>query len=128
MCFSQFSGKLKHKILSRDSISSFLLVQHVRVTTSKIQNILKDSYRPQPCICLHRVLSCHLVSNINSTISFIVKCNCFQFLFFVLSTITDVWSVLKIQTFLFALVNCQGCGLVVVDFCLQEFAGLSALL
>ena len=29
---------------------------------------------------------------------------------------------------LFALVNCQGCGLVVVAFCLEEFAGISALL
>ena len=28
---------------------------------------------------------------------------------------------------LFALVNCQGCGLVVF-FCLQEFAGISAML
>ena len=29
--------------------------------------------------------------------------------------------------FLFTLVNCQGCGLVVFVYCLQEFAGVSAV-
>ena len=75
MSFSQFSGKLKHKISSRDSISSFLLAQHIGVDTSKVQNIVKDSYRPPPCTCLHYVLSCHLVSNIHTTFSFVVECN-----------------------------------------------------
>ena len=81
MSFSQFSGELKHKVSFRDSISSFLLVQHIGVDTSKFRNIVKDSHRLPPGTCLHRVLSYHLVHNINTTFSFIVKCNCFRFLF-----------------------------------------------
>ena len=103
MSFSQFSGELKHKISSRDSISSFLLELHIGVDTSKVQNIVKDSYRPPPCTCLHRVLSCHLVRNIHTTFSFVVKCNCFRFFFVVVSTITDGRSVLRMQTFFFCL-------------------------
>ena len=130
MSFSQFSGELKHKISSRDSISSFLLVQHIGVDTSKVPNIVKDSYRPPSCTCLHRVLSCHLVSNVQTTFSFVVECNCFRFLF-CCCVVHNRWVECAKNTnvlFLFALVNCQRCGLVVFVFCLQEFAGISALL
>ena len=118
MSFSQFSGELKHKISSRDSISSFLLVQHVGVDTSKVQNVVKDSYRPSSCTCLHRVLSCPLVSNVHTTFSFVVECNCFRFLF---CCCVDhnrwVECAKNINVLLlFALVNCQRCGLVVFVF------------
>ena len=130
MSFSQFSGELKHKISSRDSISSFLLVQHIGVDTSKVQNVVKDSYRPPSCTCLHRVLSCHLVSNVHTTLSFIVECNCFRFLF-CCCVDHNRWVECAKNTnvlLLFALLNCQRCGLVVFVFYLEEFAGISALL
>ena len=118
MSFSQFSGELKHKISCRVSISSFLLVQQIGVDTSKVQNIVKDSRRLLPCTCLHRVLSCHLVNNINTTFSFFVECNCFRFLF--CCCINHIRCVEYAKNtnvlVLFALVNCQGCGLVVWVF------------
>ena len=130
MSFSQFSGELKHKISSRVIISSFLLVQHIGVDTTKVQNIVKDSYRPPPYTCLHRVLLFHLVSNFHITFSFVVECNCFRFLF-CCCVDHNRWVECAKNTnvrLLFALVNCQGCGLVVFVFCLQGFAGISALL
>ena len=129
MSFSQFSGELKHKISSRDSISSFLLAQHTDVDTSKVQNVLKDSYRPPSCTCLHRVLSCHLVRNVHTTFNFVVKCKRFRFLFCCCVNHNRwVECAKNANALLFALVNCQRCGLVVFVFCLQEFAGISALL
>ena len=79
--FCQSSGEMKHKIFSQSIISSFLLVQHIGVDTSKVQNIVKNSYQLPPCTCLYRVLSCYLVSNIHLTFSFVVECSCFRFLF-----------------------------------------------
>ena len=118
MSFSQFSGELKNKISSRDSISSFLLAQHLGVDTSKVQNVTKDSYQPPPCICLNRVLSYHLVSNIHTTFSFVIECNCFRFLFccFVDHNRWAEYAKNVNVLLLFALVNCQGCGLVVFRF------------
>ena len=118
MSFSQFYGELKHKISSRDSISSFLLVQHIGVDTSKVQNIVKDSYRPPLCTCLHRVLSCHLASNINTTFSFVVERNCFRFIF-CCCVDNNIYVDCAKDTnvlLLFSLINCQSCGLVVVLF------------
>ena len=112
MSFSQFSGELKHKISSQNSISSFLLAQHIGVDTSKVQNIVKDSYRLPPCTCLHLLMSCHLVSNIHTTFSFAVECSCFRFLFCCCFDHNRWAYCSKNFLVLFALVNCQGCGLV----------------
>ena len=115
MSFSQFSGELKHKVSSRDSTSSFVLVQHIGVDTSKVRSIVKDSHRVPPGTCLYRVLSCHLVNNINTTLSFVVECNCFRFLFcYCMDHIRCVECAKNTNVLvLFALVNCQGCGFVV---------------
>ena len=127
--FSQFSGELKHKITSRDSISSFFLAQLIGVDTSEGQNVVKDSYQPPPFTRLHRVLSCHLMGNIHTTFSFVVECNCFRFLLCCCVN-HNGWAEYSKNgnVLLFALVNCQGCGLVFFVFCLQEFAGISAML
>ena len=118
MCFSQFSGELKQDISSRDSISNFLLVKHLGVDTSKVQNIVKDIHRPPPGTCLHRVLSCHLVSNTNTRFSFVVECNCFWFLFCCCVDHNRCVECAKNTNVLvlFTLVNCQGCSLVANAF------------
>ena len=109
------SGELKHKISSRNSICSFLLVLHIGVDTSKVQNVVKDCYRPPSRTCLHCVLSCHLVSNVHTTFSFAVECNCFRFLFccFVDHNRWVECAKNKNVLLVFALVNSQRCGLVV---------------
>ena len=130
LSFSQFNGELKRKISSRDSISSFLLAQQIGVDTSKAQDIVKDSCRPPPYTCLHRVLSCHLVSNTHTTFSFVVEYNCLRFLFCCCVDHNRWVECAKNVNvlLLFALVNCQGCGLVIFIFWLQGFAGISGIL